>query len=77
MKVRCSSPKKVGGAYAVEGAKCGAVYLKIVENENNPTDLDLRTTHKRCPVCGGNETEPLTDYVLRDSTTVVVKNKEI
>ena len=78
MKIRCSGPKVGVHGFPIEGEKCGAVYLKIVENEDNPTALDLRTTHKKCPVCGSTETENLTDYELgNDGTRVIVKHREI
>ena len=78
MKVKCGA--KSSNAYGYDlsnGERCGAVYLRIMENETNATPMDLKTTHTKCPMCGSEKFENLTNWELsKDKTRVVVKPSE-
>jgi hypothetical protein len=78
MKVRCAAPSKNMYGYNLDNAeKCGTVYLRIVAHEDNPTEMDLRTTHKKCPICGADNYERLTDWSLgSNGTRVVIHSKD-
>jgi hypothetical protein len=77
MKVRCAAPASNQYGYDIGNTdKCGAVYLRIVENEDNPTPMDLRTTHVKCPICGSEKFENLTNWELSaDRTRVLIKSE--
>lgn len=74
MKVRCSNASHNQMGYDLNnGEKCQTVYLRIVENEDNPTPMDLRTTHVKCPICGSEEYETLTNWkISKDGLRVIV-----
>lgn len=77
MKVRCSESQNNSLGYDLGNEEiCGAIYLRMIENEDNATPMDIRTTHKTCPMCGSSKWENLTDWELsKDKTRVLVKSK--
>jgi hypothetical protein len=46
----------------LSGEVCGTVYLRLMENVDNPTPGDLRCTHKVCPTCGSDKFEELVEW---------------